>query len=452
MRTPLPLFLATLLPAAASLLSLSVRAESKIVEQGSTTQIGSGVVVYDEVIIAGTANVPSSTGWLHVKASSITIEATGVINAVGVGYAGVEGAKGNGANDGAGSGNAPAAVEDGMSVLLPTPGGGGAHIGLGGAAVGPDSCTLFTNVNGSASGGTAYDDVMLPWGSEGLGSPGGGASAGTPNAGQTVAGGNGGGVVILEAATIILAGKIRADGSPAPSAFGAAAGGGAGGSIILISNDFTVVAGAELTATGGSGAAGSSSDGIVIGGSGGGGLIHLAVDKLASELGDLTHAEAGGAGSGGCVDETAAGDGAFTVAAAPDCIDADDDGHPSAVCEEGGDCRDGDPAIYPGQDETCNGIDDDCDDVIDNDVQNCAAGTACVDGACVEQEVDGGVGGGPVVSNPVEIRLGGGLDVCTTTPGQQSRFATVLALLSLVVGAGAWRRHGRRPTHSRGQS
>jgi hypothetical protein len=40
---------------------------------------------------------------------------------------------------------------------------------------------------------------------------------------------------------------------------------------------------------------------------------------------------------------------------------------PSGYAPEAGDCDDGDPLINPGADEICNGIDDDCDDSIDED-------------------------------------------------------------------------------------
>ncbi len=43
-------------------------------------------------------------------------------------------------------------------------------------------------------------------------------------------------------------------------------------------------------------------------------------------------------------------------------IDADNDGHP-----EGQDCDDNNAAIYPGADETCDGVDNDCDQEIDED-------------------------------------------------------------------------------------
>jgi len=62
--------------------------------------------------------------------------------------------------------------------------------------------------------------------------------------------------------------------------------------------------------------------------------------------------------------------------------DADGDGwgdlsQPVQACEPdsgqvsadfAGDCDDGDPAVFPGAEETCNGADDDCDDAVDEDV------------------------------------------------------------------------------------
>jgi hypothetical protein len=47
---------------------------------------------------------------------------------------------------------------------------------------------------------------------------------------------------------------------------------------------------------------------------------------------------------------------------AESCEDLDEDGWPRSA----GDCDDADPAVNPGADEVCNGVDDDCDGYIDN--------------------------------------------------------------------------------------
>jgi len=56
---------------------------------------------------------------------------------------------------------------------------------------------------------------------------------------------------------------------------------------------------------------------------------------------------------------------------APDCWDDDGDGYDDEACG-GDDCDDTDPAVNPGEVETCdNGVDDDCDDLVDLDDPDC---------------------------------------------------------------------------------
>ncbi|MBW2699699.1 MAG: SUMF1/EgtB/PvdO family nonheme iron enzyme [Deltaproteobacteria bacterium] len=61
--------------------------------------------------------------------------------------------------------------------------------------------------------------------------------------------------------------------------------------------------------------------------------------------------------------------------------DADGDGYASAALNEGLDCDDTDPEIYPGAIERCNGLDDDCDGDIDEGLLDWDAdgAAACVD-------------------------------------------------------------------------
>ncbi len=80
----------------------------------------------------------------------------------------------------------------------------------------------------------------------------------------------------------------------------------------------------------------------------------------------------------------------FGDLASPHCTDADADG----FSPDGGgcgavDCADDDAAIHPGAAERCNGVDDDCDDTIDDEpaasaacANLCTATAQCVAGAC----------------------------------------------------------------------
>jgi hypothetical protein len=49
--------------------------------------------------------------------------------------------------------------------------------------------------------------------------------------------------------------------------------------------------------------------------------------------------------------------------------DGNDDDDLDGFCEYQGDCDDDNPLIYPDAEETCNGIDDDCDGFIDVVIQ-----------------------------------------------------------------------------------
>jgi hypothetical protein len=62
------------------------------------------------------------------------------------------------------------------------------------------------------------------------------------------------------------------------------------------------------------------------------------------------------------------------------CVDNDGDGYGSQ-CDPGSDCDDADDTVYEGADELCDGVDNDCDDDIDEDFQ---VGMPCTvgDGEC----------------------------------------------------------------------
>ena len=49
-----------------------------------------------------------------------------------------------------------------------------------------------------------------------------------------------------------------------------------------------------------------------------------------------------------------------------DNVDADLDGYVDEACDGGDDCDDTDPGVFPGASETCDGVDEDCNGVVDN--------------------------------------------------------------------------------------
>ena len=66
-----------------------------------------------------------------------------------------------------------------------------------------------------------------------------------------------------------------------------------------------------------------------------------------------------------------------------DTADSDDDGDGAA---DGQDCEPLNPDVYPGAEELCNNVDDNCDDVVDqqpcDDEDPCTLEDVCVEGTC----------------------------------------------------------------------
>jgi len=107
----------------------------------------------------------------------------------------------------------------------------------------------------------------------------------------------------------------------------------------------------------------------------------------------------------------------------PFTLDGDGDGHgqvggavvqacetPEGFAPTAGDCDDGNPAVHPGADERCNGVDDDCDDRTDEDP---------IDGQVRYADADGDSYGDPDSAEAVCANggtVGNGLDCDDTDP------------------------------------
>ncbi len=372
----------------------------------------------------------SATGWVMIKANTITIDAGGSIVADGAGYAGVDNMNGAAAMSTAGGG---------VGLTPGLPGGGGAYFAAG--ADGTEEVTAGTCTDQTSSpGGKAFFDMSTL--ALSLGSAGGAAHPimATPG----TAGGAGGGGIQLSAAVVIINGTLSAKGLTAFPANGVGPGGGSGGSIEIFSAALSGTG--SLSVKGGDGAQGNGIAGSEPANNGGGAsggvvLLHL---PPTVDGGTVTFDVSGGANGTDC--NSSAGKGAQLDAPLDGgCIDVDGDGYPSTQCG-GTDCDDSDPSIHPGAEEICNGVDDNCNGQIDEAPNNCTmVGEVCgmVNGVpgCVSPTADGGTdaGTGDGGTAPSYIEVGGGCSVPEGLPAGGGR-ALVVGLAALAFAASRSRR------------
>lgn len=232
----------------------------------SGTFIADGTTTFGDVTIAsgGTLthsdNSTADTYRMNITASSVSVNAGGLIDANGLGR---DGGAADAAGNGSGAGSAGGSASGG---------GGGGYGGAGSNGVG-SAAGFGGSTYGSANGSTL------------LGSGGGG--------GDSDAGGSGGGSIqITTTGNLTVAGTIRANGSVGGSVnYGG--GGGSGGSIYLtVGGNFNCSSG-TVTANGGNG--GGS---LALGGGGGGGRITRAVTGTYTDCSSIT-VSTGTGGSGG---------------------------------------------------------------------------------------------------------------------------------------------------------
>jgi hypothetical protein len=363
------------------------------------------------------AAAKDSSGFVHIQANQIVLEAGASIDASGAGYAGVDMAAGNGPG-----GGKPGALN--------FPGGGGGFSGIGGEGT-DATCTVDTTMLGGA---TYANPLKIDFGSAG-----GAAGVMSPGTG----GGRGGGAIVLEAAEIDLAGSLLANGADGTASIGMiGSGAGAGGLIVLVTNKLVLGAGASIAAHGGNGGTATHS-----GGGGGGGLVVLDVTK---QTGTVTPDVA--AGHSGTCTMVLAGAGSTQPGLPPaTCLDLDGDKHPAKLCG-GDDCNDTDKDVNPASPEKCDGVDNDCSGVVDDNLpaNACAPGLVCKAGGCTAATDAGtGTSSGDAPAKPDHLSLEGGCAIGAAPSAGALAMATIAA--ALLAGRRARRKRGKGSARPEGR-
>lgn len=220
--------------------TVSISQVNLTVQNGAIGAFPSSSWVGDAVLVLSNSELTSLVGQSTVQATSLTIATGGVLTVDGGGYTAQNG-------PGAGSSNG------GIS-------GGGGHGGYGGGNLG--------------GGGSAYDSIQAP------------VSEGSGGASSSVGiGGAGGGALTLDVQSLVVNGRISANGRSG----GLEAGGGAGGSI-SIARALSLSGSGIISANGGAG--------LESGGGGAGGRIAVAAG-LNTFTGEYSAMGGGGSSPGG---------------------------------------------------------------------------------------------------------------------------------------------------------
>lgn len=435
------------------------------------TDAGPGVVTLSVTKYSTAGDAGAGVGWLRVRAHSIEIKRYGRIDASGAGYKGQD-TGGTGYTGGAGE--TPVDPTPSGGTGAPAPGGGGGHRGVGGSGVMLGDCTVYPGANGGAAYTATSPFLDLASMREtGMGSSGGTGHSGI-NGSSSGRGGNGGGVIVLEAGRVVINGAIWANGESAPVApspaeyqgmLGSPAGGGAGGTVYVNAPQLTIDTAFTdpetslpvlFSVRGGLGAPDRDPGGgpAVLGGGGGGGLVLIrssAVTQAALE--PLTDRAPGQHPAfGACTTVHYGQAGTLLVEASTDaCLDLDEDGAQAQSCG-GMDCNDGNSTMNPTAPEMCDLVDNNCSGEADEEPAggidagdprcSLGSGKVCVDGGCVEQEPPDA---STETSTP-DLKVTGGF--CSSTAGLASggvAGASALGALGVLVLA----RRGRRAKEGR---
>jgi len=312
-----------------------------------------------------------------MDADNVTI--AGTLNGDGRGSNGGTGGRGSLQYGNTGSGSGPGTGGQWGNCVHPAGGGGGGYGASGGG--GGVGIPWSTPGSGGASYGSSSSITEYTAGS------GGGGGASTCDGYNGGNGGDGGGAIYIYASSALtVSGTITSDGSTGTTG-GGGGGGGAGGAIVLDSPSVTFSGSASLTATGGN--AGNGYWGYAGGGGGGaGGRIKVQYGCL---TGSYSTAVTGGTGGSNAYNDTyygyiassSGGTGTtYSVSGYSGLttyyLDADGDGYgdpsrtttacsvPSGYSANDDDCDDSNRAVNPAATDVCDGIDNDCDGLVDD--------------------------------------------------------------------------------------
>lgn len=235
--------------------------------QYSTVSITNNSIVY---LIPG--------NYLKLFANTIYIDSTSKILGDGCGFEG-----GDGGENGNGAGM-------GFCGFGGSGGGGAGYAGIGGDGGLGGYSKINETFNNSGVGGFSYGaNTTFEFGSGGAGGAFGSGGPGQSHEGQIGGdGGNGGGVVVLDAASVRIAGTVSAKGTGGDcgldSDYASGGGGGGSGGTIIIRGYKVNLSSATLSVDGGSGGQGGYGKTATGGGGGGGsgGKIKIFYDPNAS--------------------------------------------------------------------------------------------------------------------------------------------------------------------------
>jgi hypothetical protein len=231
-------------------------------------------------VLLSTVNRPAG---LTINARKIII--AGSLSANGAGFAGGV----------AGDGNGP-----GAGLQATSTGGGGA----GHAAVGGNGSHCCSRPDYAGAGGPAYGNATsqtaLP-----------GSGGGAPGLfGSGAPGGDGGGVIVLNATSIQITGTVETDGAAAPNAE-YCGGGGSGGTLLIKGYNVNITSSGILRSRGGKG---GSATAIYYGGGGGaGGRVKIFYDEQLTNNTTNIFVNGGIKGTGGNPEGQAGGNGTIHI-------------------------------------------------------------------------------------------------------------------------------------------